>query len=64
MTLRQYILLYTVANLTSLRNVTFHWLTNEYMHMTSGFMKLVAAGRGRNKVDFHCLFEGKMLKVH
>ena len=49
MTLRQYILLNTVANLTLLRNVAFHWLTNEYMHMTSGFMKLVAAGRGATK---------------
>ena len=38
--LRQYILRYTVANPTSLRNVAFHWLTGEYMQLTSGFMQL------------------------
>ena len=38
--LRQYILRYTVANPTSLRNVAFHWLTSEYMQLASGFMQL------------------------
>ena len=64
--LRQYILRYTVANPTSLRNVSFHWLTSEYMQLASGFMQLAAAGRTcrRNKVHFYCLFEEKMLIVH
>ena len=43
--LRQYILRYTVANLTSLRNVAFHWLISEYMQLSSGFMQLAASGR-------------------
>ena len=43
--LKQYILWYTVANPTSLRNVAFHWLTSEYMQLVSGFMQLAAAGR-------------------
>ena len=34
------------------------------MQLASGFMQLAAAGRRRNKVHFHCLFEGKMLIVH
>ena len=55
------VLQYTVANLTSLRNVAFHWLTSEYMQLASGIMQLAAAGRRLNKVHFHCLFEGKML---
>ena len=42
--LRQYILRYTVANPTSLRNVAFHWLTSEYMQLESGFMQMAAAG--------------------
>ena len=29
------------------------------MQLASGFMQLAAAGRRRNKVHFHCLFEGK-----
>ena len=62
--LRQYILRYTVANPTSLRNVAFHWFASQYMQLTSGFMQLAAAGRRRNKVHFHCLFEGNMLIVH
>ena len=59
--LRQYILRYTVANLTSLRNFAFNWLTSNYMQLASGFMQLAAAGRRRNKLHFHCLFEVKML---
>ena len=62
--LRQYILWYTVANSTSLRNIAFHWLTSEHMQLASGFMQLVAAGRRRNIVHVHCLFEEKMLIVH
>ena len=54
---RQYILRYTALNPTSLRNVAFHWLTNEYMQLASGFMQLAAAGRRRNIVQFYCLFE-------
>ena len=51
--LRQYILRYTVGNPTSLRNVTFHWLTSEYMQLTSGLMQLAAAGRiGATKYIF------------
>ena len=60
----QYILRYTVANSTSLCNVTFHWLTSGFMQLASGFMQLAAAGRRRNIPNFHCLFEGKMLQVH
>ena len=52
---------YTVANPTSLRNVAFHWLTSDFVQLASGFMQMAAAGRRRNKVHFHCLFEGKML---
>ena len=62
--LRQYNLRYTVANPKSLRNVAFHLFTSEYMQVASCFMQLAAAGRRRNKVYFHCLFEGKMLIVH
>ena len=62
--LLQYILRYTVANPTSLRNVVFHWLTSKYMQLASGFMQLAAAKRRHNKVHFHRLFEGKMLIVH
>ena len=54
----------TVRNLTSLRNITFHWLTSGYMQLASGFMQLAAAVRRRNIVHFNCLFEGKMLIVH
>ena len=39
------ILRYTVANWTSLRNVTFHWLTSDHMQLASGFMLLAATGR-------------------
>ena len=49
----------TDANPTSLRNVAFHRLTSEYMQLASGFMQPAAAGRRRNKVHLHCLFEGK-----
>ena len=62
--MRQNNLRYTVANSTSLRNVAFHWLTSEYMQLAGGFIQLVAAGRKRNMVHFHCIFEGKMLIVH
>ena len=62
--LRQYILRYSVANPTSLRNVAFLWLTSEYIQLASGFMQLAAAGRKRNIAHFHCLFEGNMLIVH
>ena len=34
------------------------------MQLAGGFIQLVAAGRKRNMVHFHCLFEGKMLIVH
>ena len=58
--LQQYILQYTVANLTSLRNVTFHWLTSEYMQLASGFMQLAAAGRiGATKYIFTVFLKGK-----
>ena len=55
--LGQYILRYTVANPTSLRNVALHWLTSEYMQLASGFMQLAAAGCRRNIEHFYCLFE-------
>ena len=42
--LRQKILRYTVRNLTSLRNVAFHWWASEYMQLASGSMQLAAAG--------------------
>ena len=58
--LRQYNLRYTVANPTSLRNVAFQWFISEYMQLASGFLQLAR----RNKVHFHCLFEGKMLIEH
>ena len=51
-------------NRTLLRNVAYHWLTSDYMYMqlASCFMQLAAVGRRRrNKVHFHCRFEGKML---
>ena len=59
-----YILRYTVSNSTSLGNVAFRWFTNGLMQLASGFMQLEAAGRRRCILDFHCLFEGKMLSVH
>ena len=64
--LRQYILQYTVANPTSLRNVAFHWLTSKYMQLASGFMQLAAAGRiGATKYTFAVFLKGiKMLIVH
>ena len=62
--LRQYILQYPVTNPKALHNVPFHWLTNEYMQLASGFMQLAAAERRCNKVRFHHLFEGKLLIVH
>ena len=58
--LRLYILRYTVANPTSLRNVAFHWLTSEYMQLASGFMQLAAAGRiGATKDIFTVVVKGK-----
>ena len=58
--LRQYILRYTVVNPTSLRNVAFHWLTSEYMHLTSSFMQLAGAGRiGATKYIFAVFLKGK-----
>ena len=60
---RQYILRYTVANPTSLHNVAFHWFTREYLQLASGFMQLAAAGRRRNKVHFHCLFDGSVISA-
>ena len=36
--LQQYILRYTVANPTSLRNVAFHWLTSEYMQLAKAVL--------------------------
>ena len=56
--------LHNFADLKSLRNVAFHWLASEHMQLPSGFMQLAATGRMRNKVHFHCRFEGKMLIVH
>ena len=55
---------HTVANPTALHNVAFHWLSNRYMQLASGFMQLAAAGCKRNIVHFHCLFEGKLLIMH
>ena len=58
--LQQYILRYTVANPTSLRNVAFHWLTSEYMQLASGFMQLAATGRiGTTKYIFAVLLKEK-----
>ena len=58
--LRQYILRYTVANLTSFRNVAFHWLISEYMQPASGFMQLAASGRiGATKYIFTVFLKGK-----
>ena len=58
--LRQYILRYTVWNPTSLRNVAFHWLTSEYMHLASAFMQLAAAGHiGATKYIFTVVLKGK-----
>ena len=54
--LLQYILRYTVANPTSLRNVAFHWLTGEYMQLTSGFMQLDV---GAAKYVFTVFLKGK-----
>ena len=44
----------SVANLTSLRKVAFHWLTSEYMQLARGFMQQAVAGGRRNIVHFHC----------
>ena len=50
----------TVANLTSLRNFAFHWLTSQYMQLASGFMQLAAAGRiGATKNIFAVFLEEK-----
>ena len=58
--LRQYILRYTVGDPTSLRNVTFHWLTSEYMQLASGFMQLAAAGGiSTTKYIFTVFLKGK-----
>ena len=59
--LQQYILQYTVANPTSLRNVAFNWLTSEYMQLASGFMQLAAAGHiGATKYIFTVLLKGNV----
>ena len=58
--LRQYIMRYTVGNMTSLRNVAFHWLTSEYMQLAGGLMQLAAAGRiGAAKHIFTVFLKGK-----
>ena len=58
--LRQYILRYTLGNSMSLHNVAFHWLTSEYMQLASGFMQLVAAVRiGAAKNIFTVFLKGK-----
>ena len=62
--LRQYILRYTVANLTSLLNAPFHWLKSEYMQLARGFMQLAAAGRWCHILHFHSQSYVKMLLVH
>ena len=60
MYLQQYILQYTVGNPTSLRNVTFHWLTSEFMQLASSFMQLAAAGRiGATKYIFVAFLKRK-----
>ena len=56
--LRQYILRYTVPNLTSLCNVAFHWLTSGYMQLAS-----CSAGRRRcNMYIFTVFLKGKCYK--
>ena len=61
MNLRQYILRYTVANPTSLRNVAFYWLTNDYMQLASDFMQLASAGRiGATKYIFTVFLKGNV----
>ena len=60
--LQQYI--YAVANPTSLRNVTFRWLTSEYMQLASRFMQLAATGRIGATKYIYAVFEGKKLIVH
>ena len=58
--LQQYILRYTVANLMSLRNIAFHWLTSEYMQLASDIMQLAATGRiGAAKYIFTVFLKGK-----
>ena len=58
--LQQYILGYTVTNQTSLHNVTFHWVTSEYMQLASGLMQLAAAGRiGATKYIFTVFLKEK-----
>ena len=63
--LQQYILRYTVANPTSLGNVTFH-LVDKWIYAAG--KRFYAAGSRwtyrNNKVHFCRLFEGKMLIVH
>ena len=62
--LRQYILLFTVGNPTSLRNVAFHWLTSEYMQVASSFMQLAAARRiGATKYIFTVILKGKWSEI-
>ena len=61
----QNILGYTVANLTSLHNVAFHWFKSEYMQLASGFMQLAAAGPiYATKYIFAFFIEGKALIVY
>ena len=54
--LRQFVLRYTVANPTSLRNVAFHWFTGEYMQLASGFMQV---DEGATKYIFIVFLKGK-----
>ena len=64
MSLQQYILQYTAANSTSLRNIAFHWLTSGFTQLASSLMQLAAAGRRCIIQHFHCCYEGKVLLVH
>ena len=53
-----------IANLTSLRNVAFHWLTSGCMQLASSIMQLAAPGHRRNILGCNCLFDEQMLVVH
>ena len=60
---RQYILRYTVGNSTSLCNVAFHWWQVNICSWQAVLCSLGPLDVGTT-VYFHCLFEGKMVKVH